>query len=883
MAKKEKTTETPLMKQYNEIKSKHPDAILLFRVGDFYETFCEDAVKASKILGITLTKRANGAASSIHLAGFPYHSLDTYMPRLVKSGERVAICEQLEDPKTTKQIVKRGVTEIITPGVSFNSDIVLNKENNFIASIFFGKKNVGVSFLDVTTGEFLISEGNEEYIDKLISNFSPKELIYQRGFAEQINKIFGKKYFLSVIDEWVYSGDGGKSKLQEQLNVSSLQGFGIETMSSAVKAAGAILYYLDLTEHKNTDHINTISRIEEDKYMWLDKFTLRNLEILTPTVAGGRALIDVIDNSVSPMGARMIRRWLSLPLKNIKDINLRLSIVKYLCENPILREILRSNMRIIGDIERLISKCATKKINPRELVQLANSIESISQLQGSLNACDSAPLRQWSEEIEICQALFESISGTILTEPSVSIQKGGVINSGVNIELDELRKLSIGGKEALLKIQQREIENTGISSLKISFNNVFGYYIEVRNTHKDKVPDNWTRKQTLVNAERYITGELKEYEEKILGAEEKILIIEQEIYASLIIYVTGFIQKIQNNARIIAQIDSLCSFASLGEKEGYCLPKIDTSKSLSIKDGRHPVIESLMPIGESYVPNDVYLDNENQQIIIITGPNMSGKSAILRQTAIITLMAQIGCYVPASSVELGIIDKIFTRVGASDNISQGESTFMVEMLESANILNNATDRSLVLLDEIGRGTSTYDGISIAWAMVEFLHQKKNKRAKTLFATHYHELNEMEDIYPRIQNFNVQVKEIDNRVLFVRKLAKGGTAHSFGIHVAQMAGMPQFVLDRSTEILKVLESRRNSGASIGLDKITDNPIDKTFLKEEVKDSGMQLSFFQLDDPLIADIKKSLKDLNINTLTPLDALNKLDELKRLMGID
>lgn len=882
MAKKEKAEETPLMKQYYEIKAKHPNTILLFRVGDFYETFCEDAVTTSGILGITLTKRANGVASSVELAGFPYHSLDTYMPRLVKAGQRVAICEQLEDPKTTKKIIKRGVTEIITPGVSFNSDVVLNKENNFVASVFFGKKGVGIAFMDVTTGEFFAGEGSLEYIDKLLSNFAPKELIYQRGFVDQMRAASWNKYYITVLDEWVYTGTGAEEKLRAQFKVSSLKGYGIESMNCAMKAAGAILYYLDLTEHKNIDHINKITRIDEDKYMWLDKFTLRNLEILNPASEGGKALVDVLDNTVSPMGARMLRRWLSLPLKNLKDINHRLSITQYLCENPILREMLRGNMRVVGDIERLAAKSATKKIAPRELLQLARSVEAIAQLQGSLNACDSIPLRAWADEVDCCQSLSEAINKTILPEPSALISKGGVIAGGINIDLDELRKLSIGGKEALYEIQLREVERTGITSLKISFNNVFGYYIEVRNAHKEKVPEEWIRKQTLVSAERYITEELKEYEEKILGAEEKILLIETSIYDSLIEYVSKFICKIQQNAAIIAQIDSLCSFASMGDKEGYSLPKMDMSKSLNIKDGRHPIIENLLPIGESYVPNDVFLDNKTQQIIIVTGPNMSGKSAILRQTAIIALMAQVGCYVPATSVEMGIIDKIFTRVGASDNISQGESTFMVEMLESANILNNITGRSLVLLDEIGRGTSTYDGISIAWAMVEFLHQNDNKRAKTLFATHYHELNEMEEIYPRIKNYNVQVKEIDNRVLFVRKLALGGTAHSFGIHVAQMAGMPKFVIDRSNEILKLLEDRRNSGANMGIDKVDDNPIDKTFLKDKCSDSGMQLSFFQLDDPLIAEIRNALGNLDINTLTPLDALNKLNELKRLMGI-
>ncbi len=878
-----KASETPLMKQYFDIKAKHPNTILLFRVGDFYETFCDDAVKTSRILNITLTKRSNGAAYSMDLAGFPYHALDTYMPRLVQAGERVAICEQLEDPKTcVNKLVKRGVTEIITPGVSLNSDVILNKENNFIASIFFSKKSIGVSFLDITTGEFLVAEGSEDYIDKLLSNFSPKEVLYQRGYKEFLCEKFGNKYYLSHLDDWVYSGTGGKDKLLAQLNVTSLKGFGIESMHEAIVAAGAILYYLDFTEHRQVEHITQISRIDEDKYVWLDKYSLRNLELLQPMSVGGSTLVGVIDNTVSPMGARMIRRWIALPLKNLKEINIRLSITKYLKENPILREMLRGQFREIGDVERLVAKCATSKINPREINQLANAVEAISEFQEALRACESDALRSFASQIHNTLEVSQAIRKTILPEPSTLIQKGGVIASGVNMELDDLRKLSLGSKEALLQIQQRESERTGIPSLKISFNNVFGYYIEVRNTHKDKVPEGWTRKQTLVSAERYITSELKEYEEKILGADEKILAIETNIYSKLVEYISKYISNIQNNANIVAQIDCLCSFATLGEKEGYCIPTVNNSKSLDICDGRHPVIESLLPIGERYVPNDVHLDNENQQIIIITGPNMSGKSAILRQTAIIVLMAQIGCYVPATNAEIGIVDRIFTRVGASDNISQGESTFMVEMLESANILNNISDRSLVLLDEIGRGTSTYDGISIAWAIVEYLHQHKTSRAKTLFATHYHELNEMEDIYPRIRNYNVQVKEIENRVLFVRKLALGGTAHSFGIHVAQMAGMPKFVTERAKEILKTLEERRNANPEKHIDKVDDNPIDKKYLKEKCTDSGMQLSFFQLDDPLVAEIRNSIKDIDINNLTPLEALNKLNELRGLLGL-
>ncbi len=877
-----KKGETPLMKQYNEIKAKHPNAILLFRVGDFYETFCEDAVKSSKILGITLTKRANGSASETELAGFPHHALDTYMPRLVQAGERVAICEQLEDPKSTTKIVKRGVTEIITPGVSFNSDVILNRENNFIGSVYFGKKNIGIAFLDVTTGEYLTAEGSADYIDKLLSNFAPKEVLYPRGTKEQFVSTFGDKYYLSRLDEWVYSGDSAQQKLLSQLKVASLKGYGIEKLKSAQSASAAILYYLDQTEHRNLPHITRINKIDEDKYVWIDRHSLRNLEVLKSLSEGGRSLVDCIDHTVSPMGARMIRRWISLPLKSVSDINFRLNITKYLCHNPILREVLRGGMRQIGDIERLAAKCATKRVNPRELNQLARALATMGELQNGLTACECDSLREWVDKIYRCENLTEAIQKTLLPDPAVQLNKGGVIASGVNMELDDLRKLSLGSKEALLEIQRREIERTGISSLKISFNNVFGYYIEVRNTHKDKVPQEWVRKQTLVSAERYITEELKEYEHKILGAEDRIQQIEQAIYSSLVDYVSGFIDKIQKSAEVVAQIDCLCSFGTLGEREGYSIPRIDNSHKLDIKDGKHPIIESMLPIGGRYIPNDVYLDGTDQQIIIITGPNMSGKSAILRQTAIIVLLAQIGCYVPASSVDMGVVDKIFTRVGASDNLSQGESTFMVEMLESANILNNITDRSLVLLDEIGRGTSTYDGISIAWAMVEYLHQSREAGAKTLFATHYHELNEMTEIYPRIKNFHVQVKEEGNRVLFIRKLAEGGTAHSFGIHVAQMAGMPSFVVERASQVLKTLEKHRNSNPEKEITSLSDAPIDTTYMREKCIDSGVQMSFFQLDDPLVSEIKSVLSSTDINTLTPLEALNKLNELKGLLNI-
>lgn len=876
------SAETPLMRQYYEIKRKHPDSILLFRVGDFYETFCEDAVKTSKILGITLTKRSNGAAAKMDLAGFPYHSLDTYMPKLVQAGERVAICEQLEDPKSTTKLVKRGVTEMITPGVSFNNDVILNKQNNFVASIYFGKKNYGISFLDVTTGEFLVAEGHKDYIEKLLVNFSPKEVLYQRGYKERFIELFGKSFYIYHLDEWVYSFNGCDEKLKNQFGVTTLKGYGIDGMDSGIIAAGSILFYLDMTEHKSNTHINGISKIDEDKYVWLDKYTLRNLEVLSSTSPGGKTLINVMDKTITAMGARLLRRWVSLPLKDVKQINKRLEITTFLINNPELRAQIVLLLNEIGDVERLVSKVATTKINPRELIQLAASIDAMSKLKRLCESSNASIISSWTSKIDDCKELCESITRTIVQDAPVSVLKGNVVARGVDAELDDLRRALHSSKDYLIAIQQREIECTGIPSLKVSSNGVFGYYIEVRNTHKDKVPASWIRIQTLVSSERYTTEELKEYEQKIYGGETKILAIESEIYRLLVEHVAKYISVLQENASIAAKLDTLQSYAELGASLDYCCPTINSTKELNIVAGRHPVIETLMPLGDRYIPNDLYLDDQTQQIIIITGPNMSGKSAILRQTALIVLMAQAGCYVPAQHADIGVVDKIFTRVGASDNITQGESTFMVEMLESANILNNISDRSLVLLDEIGRGTSTYDGISIAWAMVEYIHQKPMSRAKTLFATHYHELNEMENIYPRIKNFNVQVKEVDNRVVFIRKLAKGGTAHSFGIHVAAMAGMPKFVIERSNEILKMLEERSNSGKEFDLAEVNScSEIDK-YKKDSNIESGVQLSFFQLDDPLIAQLKKEVEDLDINKLTPLDALNKLNDLKRIMGV-
>ena len=883
LAQENKYVETPLMKQYYNIKHTHPDAILLFRVGDFYETFGEDAIRSSSILGITLTRRANGSASFVELAGFPYHALDTYLPKLVQAGERVAICEQLEDPKTAKKIVKRGVIELITPGVSFNDNIIPRKENSFVASVYFGKKNMGIAFLDVTTGEFLTAEGDQNYMDKLLTNLKPKEVLFQRGCKDQFLHFFGDRYYLYPLEQWIFSESGAREKLKTQFGVTSLRGYGVESMSDGLIAAGAILYYLEFTEHRQTSHINSISRIEEDKYVWLDRYSLANLEIFQNNSGKGPCFVDIIDKTVTPMGARLLKRWISLPLKDKKQIELRQKVVGYFLEDAECAVNIYKSLSQLNDLERLVSKIVLGRVSPREILQLKRALTAIQDIkQYSINSCCDI-LKKWVTKLDGCNAICDLIDRTIMDDPAISIQKGAVIKTGISAELDELRRLSLDSKAYLERLQQQESERTGIPSLKISYNNVFGYYIEVRNTHKDKVPEEWVRKQTLANAERYITAELKEYEEKILGAEEKILSLEAQIYNSLINELASHAAVIQTNAAIAAQIDVILSFASAADEYHYVCPSISEDIVLDIKEGRHPVIENLMASGDRYIPNDLYLDHEKQQIIIVTGPNMSGKSALLRQTALIVLMAQIGSYVPASSAVIGLVDKIFTRVGASDNISQGESTFMVEMLESANILNNITDKSLVLLDEIGRGTSTYDGISIAWSMVEYLHQSHAGSPRTLFATHYHELNQLAEQYPRIKNFNVQVKEINNRVIFLRKLVAGGTEHSFGIHVARMAGMPRSVVSRAEEILQLLESRaRERNKAVGSDGKELNMFKEFKGTVTDQEQGVQLSLFQLDDPLLYQIRDRIKSLDINRLTPVEALNILNDIKNLLGV-
>lgn len=875
MSQEKKYVETPLMKQYYAIKNSHPEAILLFRVGDFYETFGDDAIKASGILGIILTKRAN-----VELAGFPYHSLNVYLPKLVRAGERVAICEQLEDPKTTKNIVKRGVTELITPGVSFNDEIIASRENNFLGSVYFGIKNIGVAFLDITTGEYFAAQGNKEYAEKLLLSFKPKEVLIQKGCREQFTDMFGSGVHCYPIEPWNFDESNSYERLTKQFGVKSLKGFGIETMGSAISAAGSILYYLEYTCHTDIQHITGISRIEEDNYVWLDKYTIRNLEIFGSTSGGGKSLIDVLDKALSPMGSRTIRRWVSLPLKNDKEINRRYDIVEHLILNTALSDFLRIDISQIGDLERVISKVAALRCSPRELLQLKRGVAACANIKKQLALTASTPLKKWAAEIDSCEELCKKINATICEEPAVMIQKGGVIAAGVSVELDELRALMTKGKEYIVAMQERESQRTAIPSLKISFNNVFGYYIEVRNTHKDKVPPEWIRKQTLTGAERYITAELKEYEDKIIGAEDRALTIEAEIYASLVSQTAEYAHKILINSAIIGELDALLSFATISIANNYVRPIISESNVLNIKQARHPVIEQMLEIGSSYVPNDIFLDTVSQQIVIITGPNMSGKSALLRMTALVVIMAQVGCYVPAKSATLGITDRVFTRVGASDNISMGESTFMVEMLESANILNNITDRSLVLLDEIGRGTSTYDGISIAWSMVEYLHDSEKGRPKTLFATHYHELNEMEQLYPRIKNYNVQVKEVNNRVIFIRTLGKGGTEHSFGIHVARMAGMPKSVVLRSEEILNRLELQREKmNNSNSETKTIDYRSFSEFKKTEIE-NGKQLSLFELEDPTLYQIRDILKNLDPDALSPYDALGKLRDIKNLL---
>ncbi|MBQ4279763.1 MAG: DNA mismatch repair protein MutS [Rikenellaceae bacterium] len=863
------------MKQYYGVKAQHPDAILLFRVGDFYETFGDDAIKASGILGITLTRRANGSASFVELAGFPYHALDTYLPKLVRAGERVAICEQLEDPKTTKKIVKRGVIELVTPGITLSDNILSHKENTFLCAIHFCKQSTGVAFLDLSTGEFYAAEGTREYVDKLISNFSPKEIIYQKGYEPEFAAAFGTRHFTYRLDDWVFSEEINREKLQKQFGTTSLKGFGIDRMPGAIVAAGAILYYLEFTEHKSTRHITAIARIDEDRYVWIDKFTIRNLELFASNSGqAGRSFADVIDRTLSPMGGRLLKRWIALPLKDPEQIRARYDLVERFLRDPELADALRASMELVGDLERITSRIAAGRALPREIVQLKNALYAVESLRARLEAAGDPALDALARQLDLCLEARELIDTHIYPDPSNQLQKGGVIADGVNLELDDLRRVALHGKDVLNEIQRRESEATGIPSLKISFNNVFGYYIEVRNTHKDKVPEDWIRKQTLTSAERYITAELKEYEEKILGAEERILSIEQNLYNEVLGTLAGWIAPIQHDAAVVARIDCLLSFAAIAAERNYCRPEIDDSQELDIKAGRHPVIETLMPVGEQYIPNDVYLDRETQQIVMITGPNMAGKSALLRQTALIVLMAQIGSYVPADAAHIGIIDKIFTRVGASDNISQGESTFMVEMLESACILNNVSDRSLVLLDEIGRGTSTYDGISIAWAMVEYLHQHPTARPKTLFATHYHELNEMEALYERVKNYNVSVREVDKNVVFLRKLQRGSTEHSFGIHVAKLAGMPASVTKRAETILKDMEAAHRGNSS---DNVTKVPAIAQHGSE-----AMQLSIFQLDDPVLMQIRDEIKGLDINALTPIEALNKLNEIKKITGL-
>jgi DNA mismatch repair protein MutS len=856
--------ETPLMKQYNEIKSKYPDACLLFRVGDFYETFGEDAVRAAGILGITLTKRGAGSETETALAGFPHHSINTYLPKLVKAGLRVAICDQLEDPKMTKTIVKRGVTELVTPGVSMNDEVLQSKSNNFLAAVHFGKKSLGVAFLDVSTGEFLVSQGNEEYIDKLLQNFRPSEILIPKQFKNQFHSVFGDDFHTFFLEDWVYKEDYALESLTKHFQTNSLKGFGVEELTEGLIASGAILYYLSETQHNKIQHITNIQRIAEDAYVWMDKFTIRNLELYHSYNPNAVTLLDVIDKTLSPMGARLLKRWLALPLKDISKIRSRQEVISYLKTNPEVLQQIQYQIKQISDLERLISKVATGKISPREVNFLKDSLDAIIPIKTLALESSNEALRVIGDSLHACELLREKIKTTIQEDAPVSVNKGNAIAVGVHSELDELRAISLTGKGYLEELEQRESAASGIPSLKISFNNVFGYYIEVRNTHKDKVPAEWIRKQTLVNAERYITEELKEYESKILGAEEKIHQLESQLFEQLVNWIATYIKHVQLNANLIAQLDCLTSFTQLAIDNKYVCPDLDESFDLEIKEGRHPVIEKQLPVGVPYISNDVYLDRETQQIIMITGPNMSGKSAILRQTALIVLMAQMGSFVPAESVRMGVVDKIFTRVGASDNISMGESTFMVEMNETASILNNISERSLVLLDEIGRGTSTYDGISIAWAISEYLHEHPNK-PKTLFATHYHELNEMEVTFDRIQNFNVSVKELKDTVLFIRKLVKGGSAHSFGIHVAKMAGMPQIVIQKAQKLLKQLEKRHSSEELSGIKSANDE---------------LQLSFFNLDDPLLEDIKEEIMNIDINTLTPVEALMKLNEIKRML---
>ncbi len=861
---------TPMMKQFLDLKAKHPDAVMLFRCGDFYETYSTDAVVAAEILGITLTKRANGKGKTIEMAGFPHHALDTYLPKLIRAGKRVAICDQLEDPKLTKKLVKRGITELVTPGVSINDNILNYRENNFLAAVHFGKGACGVAFLDISTGEFLTAEGPFDYVDKLLNNFAPKEVLFERGKRGMFEGNFGSKFFTFELDDWVFTETTSREKLLKHFEVKNLKGFGVEHLKNGIIASGAILQYLIMTQHTQIGHITSLARIEEDKYVRLDKFTVRSLELMGSMNDGGSSLLNVIDKTISPMGARLLKRWLVFPLKDVQPINDRLNVVEYFFRQPDFKELIEEQLHLIGDLERIISKVAVGRVSPREVVALKVALQAIEPIKEACLVADNASLNRIGEQLNICRSIRDRIEKEINNDPPLLINKGGVIKSGVNAELDELRQIAYSGKDYLLQIQQRESELTGIPSLKIAYNNVFGYYIEVRNVHKDKVPQEWIRKQTLVNAERYITQELKEYEDKILGAEDKILVLETRLYTELVQALSEFIPAIQINANQIARLDCLLSFATSARENNYIRPVIEDNDVLEIHQGRHPVIEKQLPIGEKYIANDVMLDSNTQQVIIITGPNMAGKSALLRQTALITLMAQIGSFVPAESAHIGLVDKIFTRVGASDNISVGESTFMVEMNEAADILNNLSPRSLVLFDELGRGTSTYDGISIAWAIVEHIHEHPRAKARTLFATHYHELNEMEKSFKRIKNYNVSVKEVDNKVIFLRKLERGGSEHSFGIHVAKMAGMPKSIVKRANDILKQLETdNRQQGIS-----------SKPMAEVGETRGGMQLSFFQLDDPILCQIRDEILNLDVNNLTPLEALNKLSDIKRIV---
>ncbi|RGV35719.1 DNA mismatch repair protein MutS [Bacteroides clarus] len=861
---------TPMMKQFLDLKAKHPDAVMLFRCGDFYETYSTDAIVASEILGITLTKRANGKGKTIEMAGFPHHALDTYLPKLIRAGKRVAICDQLEDPKLTKKLVKRGITELVTPGVSINDNVLNYRENNFLAAVHFGKGACGVAFLDISTGEFLTAEGPFDYVDKLLNNFAPKEVLFERGRRGMFEGNFGSKFFTFELEDWVFTETTAREKLLKHFEVKNLKGFGVEHLKNGIIASGAVLQYLILTQHTQIGHITSLARIEEDKYVRLDKFTVRNLELMGSMNDGGSSLLNVIDKTISPMGARLLKRWMVFPLKDVQPINERLNVVEYFFRQPDFKELIEEQLHLIGDLERIISKVAVGRVSPREVVALKVALQAIEPIKEACMDADNASLNHIGGQLDICRAIRDRIDKEINNDPPLLINKGGVIKSGVNAELDELRQIAYSGKDYLLKVQQRESEQTGIPSLKIGYNNVFGYYIEVRNVHKDKVPQEWIRKQTLVNAERYITQELKEYEEKILGAEDKILVLETQLYTELVQSLNEFISAIQIDANQIARLDCLLSFATAARENNYIRPVISDDEVLEIRQGRHPVIEKQLPIGEKYIANDVMLDSSTQQIIIITGPNMAGKSALLRQTALITLMAQIGSFVPAESAHIGLVDKIFTRVGASDNISVGESTFMVEMNEAADILNNLSSRSLVLFDELGRGTSTYDGISIAWAIVEYIHEHPRAKARTLFATHYHELNEMEKSFKRIKNYNVSVKEVDNKVIFLRKLERGGSEHSFGIHVAKMAGMPKSIVKRADDILKQLETdNRQQGIS-----------GKPMAEVGETRGGMQLSFFQLDDPILCQIRDEILNLDVNNLTPLEALNKLNDIKRIV---